>query len=56
VSMSDYSMNVVDELDLSPSFYPEAQCRLDTMINGLLSLERPVCWYPQGIENGYLRN
>lgn len=38
-------------IDTSPSFYPDAQCRLDTMIHGILGLERPVCWYPPGAAN-----
>ena len=42
------SQEVVDELNLSSNFYPKAQCRLDTMINGLLGLRRPQCWYPGG--------
>lgn len=38
---------VVKSVDLDPYFYPEPQCRLDTMINGLLELERPRCWWKQ---------
>lgn len=36
---------VVDKIELDPYFYPEAQCRLDTMVNGILELERPRCWW-----------
>lgn len=38
------------ELDYSPSWYPESQCRFDTSIHGILKLERPRCWYPDGID------
>ncbi len=37
--------SVTDQVNHSPYFYPEAQCRLDTMMNGLLGLERPACWW-----------
>lgn len=36
---------VVQEVDHSPTFYPSAQCRLDTMMAGLLNQERPRCWW-----------
>lgn len=38
-------LSVVDKVELDPYFYPEAQCRLDTMVNGILELERPLCWW-----------
>lgn len=41
------STEIAEELNYSPSFYPSAQCRLDTSLNGVLGLERPKCWYPQ---------
>ncbi|WPU66417.1 hypothetical protein [Peredibacter starrii] len=36
---------VVKKTDLSPTFYPSPQCRLDTMMAGLLEKERPRCWF-----------
>lgn len=38
-------LTVVDTVELQETFYPSAQCRLDTMIAGLLEQERPRCWY-----------
>ncbi|MFG1481760.1 hypothetical protein ABMA79_09095 [Halobacteriovorax sp. HFRX-2_2] len=55
VSFETYSSNVATELNTDPSYYPAAQCRFDTMINGILDLERPECWYPGGEKNGTLR-
>lgn len=55
VDLNSYSTNVAEELNLSPSYYPKAQCRLDTMINGILGIERPECWYPGGSLGGTLR-
>lgn len=37
--------SVVTKMDLSPTFYPSAQCRLDTMVAGILEQERPRCWW-----------
>lgn len=37
--------SVVKKIDLSPSFYPSAQCRLDTMVAGILEQPRPRCWW-----------
>lgn len=37
--------SVVSEVELEETYYPSAQCRLDTMIAGLLNHERPSCWY-----------
>lgn len=33
------------EINLDPYFYPSPQCRLDTMVNGVLGKERPLCWW-----------
>lgn len=41
------STDIAIELDYSPSYYPSAQCRIDTSLNGVLKLERPSCWYPE---------
>lgn len=37
--------NTTNEINLDPYFYPTPQCRLDTMVNGVLGLERPLCWW-----------
>lgn len=50
VDFNQASLVIASELNDSPSFYPEPQCRFDTSIHGALQLERPRCWYPQGIE------
>lgn len=36
---------VVSEVEREETFYPSAQCRLDTMMAGILNHERPSCWY-----------
>ena len=40
------SLNITHSLDFSNSYYPSAQCRLDTMVNGIINEERPTCWFP----------
>jgi hypothetical protein len=55
VAFENYATEVALEINRDPSFYPSSQCRLDTMIHGLLGLERPMCWYPEGEENGIHR-
>ncbi len=37
--------SVAQEISLDPYFYPSPQCRLDTMVNGILGKERPLCWW-----------
>lgn len=37
--------NVAEQMDLSPTYYPSPQCRLDTMMAGILEQERPRCWF-----------
>lgn len=56
VSFKKYSTHIQKTLNLSPYYYPDSQCRLDTMINGVLGLRRPECWYPGGETNGLFRN
>lgn len=56
VAFDDFATEEALEINKDPSFYPSAQCRLDTMIHGILDLERPKCWYPSGVENGALRS
>ncbi len=46
----DIDRSIVEELNTNNSFYPNAQCRIDTMIQGLLNKERPLCWYPGGVQ------
>lgn len=55
VSFDDFSTHIQYQLNLEPTYYPDEQCRLDTMINGVLGLERPECWYPGGETNGTWR-
>ncbi|WP_034728009.1 hypothetical protein [Bacteriovorax sp. BSW11_IV] len=45
VSFSQRAQEVATELNDENTFYPSAQCRFDTSINGLLEKERPACWY-----------
>lgn len=52
VSFDVFSTHVQHDLNTSPSYYPDSQCRLDTMINGIMGLERPECWFPGGERNG----
>lgn len=37
--------SVSTSINQDPYFYPSSQCRLDTMMNGILGLERPRCWF-----------
>jgi hypothetical protein len=46
-SISNRSPLQAEVLDRSDTFYPTPQCRLDTMVNGVLGFERPECWYPK---------
>lgn len=36
--------------DTGATHYPDAQCRVDLMVHGILGLERPICFDPNGIE------
>ncbi len=56
VNFETFSEHIQNELNFDPSYYPDSQCRLDTMINGILKLERPECWYPGGEVNGLHRD
>lgn len=38
-------LSVVSKTDLQADFYPSPQCRLDTMMAGVLGKDRPACWY-----------
>jgi len=55
VSFEKYSTHIQYQLNLEPTYYPDGQCRLDTMINGILGLERSECWFPGGEANGTWR-
>lgn len=37
--------SAVSAVDTRPAHYPSAQCRLDTLVNGILKSERPACWF-----------
>lgn len=45
VSYDTPDQTIVTRMDLSPTFYPSPQCRLDTMVAGILEQERPRCWW-----------
>ena len=49
-SLSNYSQAEAIRINSSNRFYPEAQCRIDTMIHGLIGAKRPRCWFPGGIK------
>ncbi|WP_127718358.1 hypothetical protein [Halobacteriovorax sp. HLS] len=51
VSFDQRSQVIAPYLDESDTFYPDAQCRLDTMVDGLFQRPRPICWYPRNLEN-----
>lgn len=36
---------IVETVNSSETFYPSAQCRIDTMVAGVLKQERPRCWW-----------
>ncbi len=38
-------LSVVSRVNTKADFYPDSQCRLDTMVNGVLRIERPRCWF-----------
>lgn len=38
-------LSIAVETNLNPTYYPSAQCRLDTLIAGYLNQERPKCWW-----------
>lgn len=45
-SFEERSVEIATELNESATYYPSAQCRLDTSMNGVLGLDRPICWFP----------
>lgn len=51
-SNTDYhtpDKTVVKEVETIPEHYPSSQCRLDTMIQGILGKNRPACWFPTSL-------
>lgn len=40
-----HDRSVASKVVTDPYYYPSSQCRLDTMMNGILGKERPHCWY-----------
>ena len=55
-SFDTFSINIQEEINTSVRYYPDSQCRLDTMINGILDLGQPECWFPGGEANGKFRD
>jgi hypothetical protein len=44
-SYNKLDLSKVEFVDTSEDFYPGDQCRLDTMMAGLLQKSRPACWF-----------
>lgn len=49
-SLGEFNYNTPDssvapETNLEGAFYPSAQCRIDTMMAGILKRPRPACWF-----------
>tara|TARA_B110001454_G_C12723068_1_gene435670 strand:- start:5604 stop:6359 length:756 start_codon:yes stop_codon:yes gene_type:complete len=40
-----HDTSMATKVNKDPYYYPSSQCRLDTMMNGILGKERPSCWY-----------
>ncbi len=38
---------IVEKINHSPYYYPDPQCRIQTMVHGVLELPRPSCWYTE---------
>lgn len=38
---------VAQKTDLRPDYYPSPQCRLDTMLAGIIQRPRPACWFKE---------
>jgi hypothetical protein len=38
-------LSIAKKIDTTPTFYPKPQCRLDTMMAGILEQNRPRCWW-----------
>lgn len=48
VKLDGHSNIIADFIDTSPRYYPDAQCRIDTMVHGIINHRRPKCWFPKG--------
>jgi hypothetical protein len=46
-SFETRSQETATTLNYSDTYYPSAQCRLDTLVNGILNKKRPPCWFPK---------
>lgn len=55
-SYSGVAQEIALSLNYSPNYYPTAQCRINTMIHGILKMQRPQCWFPSGQNNGSFLN
>lgn len=55
-SLDKHSDLIATEINHEAWFKPEAQCRLDTLVNGIMGLKRPECWYPGGEKNHTLKH
>jgi len=44
-SFDSPDQTIVSKTNLGSIFYPILQCRLDTLLNGFLGINRPSCWY-----------
>lgn len=47
VFFDQHDPTIVTKIETDPSFYPAPQCRFDTMMNGILNLDRPLCWWKE---------
>ncbi len=47
ISFEKHDPTIVLKTETLETYYPSPQCRLDTMIAGILQLPRPACWYKQ---------
>lgn len=45
ISIETPETSMVDKVNTDSYFYPNIQCRLDSMVNGILNKERPRCWW-----------
>ena len=47
VDIFSYDPSVAIKTDLRPDYYPSPQCRLDTMLAGIIGSKRPACWFKE---------
>ena len=51
ISLFTKSNEIAQELNLSSEYYPSYQCRIDTLVNGVIGDSRPSCWFPASPKN-----